>query len=136
MKKLLLAAVMVGTFSLPAAAETISLTAFVDGIQVATANSADGTLDVSNQAFGSVFNLNSLTHQRSVVLGVSRYLFNQHAGRKPECWRDAPVGHQRHGQRTCRHWHHTGRPLGVQRDRTDGWLERARANVHQRKPAV
>ena len=46
MKKLLLAAVMVGALSLPAAAETISLTAFVDGIQVATANSADGTLDV------------------------------------------------------------------------------------------
>jgi hypothetical protein len=61
MKKLLLAAVMVGAFSLPAVAETISLTAFVDGIQVANASSADGTLDVSNQAFGSVFNLNSLT---------------------------------------------------------------------------
>ena len=44
----------------PALADTITLTATVDGTFVTTDSSLDGTLDISNQAFGPDFNLNSL----------------------------------------------------------------------------
>jgi hypothetical protein len=59
MKKLLLTSVFALAVS-PAFADSINLTATVDGSLVASASSPDGTLNVNDQAFGSVFNLNSL----------------------------------------------------------------------------
>jgi hypothetical protein len=62
MKKLLFAttAAVVMAWNAPALADAISLTATVDGVTVATASSATGTLSIVNQAFGPDFNLNSL----------------------------------------------------------------------------
>jgi hypothetical protein len=61
MKSKLLAALAVASaLSTPAFADAINLTATVDGSQVANLSSADGTLDITNQAFG-VYNLNSLS---------------------------------------------------------------------------
>jgi PEP-CTERM motif len=45
----------------PALADTIVATAKVDNVLVATQTSASGTLNVSNQSFGPIFNLNSLS---------------------------------------------------------------------------
>ena len=42
-------------------ADSIVATARVDGVLVATENSADGNLNVSSQSFGPLFNLNSLS---------------------------------------------------------------------------
>ena len=61
MKKLLLATAALVALSLPASADDISLNAFVDGVLVSSSSSADCTLSIDNQAFGTVFNLNSLS---------------------------------------------------------------------------
>jgi hypothetical protein len=55
---------LAGVFALavgPALADTIIATAKVDNVLVATETSASGTLNVSNQSFGPIFNLNSLS---------------------------------------------------------------------------
>lgn len=59
MKKLLLASVFALAVG-PALADSIQLTATCDGITCGLASSGDGTLDISDQAFG-IFNLNSLS---------------------------------------------------------------------------
>jgi hypothetical protein len=59
MKKLLLASVFALAVG-PALADSISLTATVDGGAPTVINSPDGSLTVTNQSFG-VFNLNSLS---------------------------------------------------------------------------
>ena len=86
MKKLLLVAMAASlALAAPAFADTIQLTATVDGILVNSTNSADGTLDVSNQAFG-VFNLNSLSINSETFLAAPDLLstntlnINQSAG--------------------------------------------------------
>lgn len=68
MKKLILATVAVMALSAPAWAETIIATAKVDGSTVSVSNSASGTLNLVNQSFGPVFNLNSLTVDSQSVL--------------------------------------------------------------------
>jgi hypothetical protein len=59
MKKILLASVFALAIS-PALADAINLTATVDGVAAGSASSPDGSLTITNQAFG-VFNLNSLS---------------------------------------------------------------------------
>jgi hypothetical protein len=59
MKKILLASVFALAVS-PALADAINLTATVDGVAAGSASSPDGSLTITNQAFG-VFNLNSLS---------------------------------------------------------------------------
>jgi hypothetical protein len=59
-KALLLAGVFAFA-AVPALADSIALTASVDGSVVNTSTSPDGTLDINNQSFGPIFNLNSLT---------------------------------------------------------------------------
>lgn len=59
MKTLLLSCVL-AMAAIPVLADSLTLTATVDGIVVGTASSANGTLDISDQAFG-IFNLNSLS---------------------------------------------------------------------------
>jgi hypothetical protein len=62
MKRLLMAATAsVALLSAPALADSITLTATCDGVTCGLASSASGTLDIADQAFGSVFNLNSLS---------------------------------------------------------------------------
>jgi hypothetical protein len=61
MKKLLLATVATLALAMPAWADNIILTATVDGTLVNTTTSANGTLDVSDVSFGTVYNLNSLS---------------------------------------------------------------------------
>ena len=63
MKKFLLCTVAAAGLALasPAFADAITATATVDGTVVAIESSATSTLDVSNQAFGPDFDLNSLT---------------------------------------------------------------------------
>ena len=68
MRKLLLASVAVMALSAPAMAETILAIAKVDGTTVSTSNSSSGTLNIVNQAFGPIFNLNSLTVDSQSVL--------------------------------------------------------------------
>jgi hypothetical protein len=59
MKQLLLASVFALAVG-PALADAINLTATVDGVAAGSASSPDGSLTITNQAFG-VFNLNSLS---------------------------------------------------------------------------
>ncbi|HEX4199970.1 MAG TPA: PEP-CTERM sorting domain-containing protein [Chthoniobacterales bacterium] len=59
MKKFLLASVFTLAVG-PAMADAINLTATVDGVPVASAASPDGSLNINDQAFGAIFNLNSL----------------------------------------------------------------------------
>jgi hypothetical protein len=59
MKKILLASVFALAIS-PALADAINLTATVDGLAAGSASSPDGSLTITNQAFG-IFNLNSLS---------------------------------------------------------------------------
>jgi hypothetical protein len=62
MKRLLLGTAILLVVAIPAAADNITLTATADGVLVDTINSGGlPTLDVSNVAFGGVFNNNSLT---------------------------------------------------------------------------
>src|SRR5215469_9555264 len=61
MKRLLLASALLAFGSVGAMADSITLTATCDGSLCAALASANGTLDVSDQAFGPVFNLNSLS---------------------------------------------------------------------------
>jgi hypothetical protein len=70
MKKLLLAATTMLALSAPALAETIVATAKVDNVVVAVQSSASGTLNVVNQSFGPVFNLNTLTIDSQSVLAL------------------------------------------------------------------
>jgi hypothetical protein len=58
----------------PAFADAIVMTATVDGSLVNTSTSADGTLDVTNQSFGPVFNLNSLSINSEQFLGPGEIL--------------------------------------------------------------
>jgi hypothetical protein len=60
MKKLLLASVFALAVG-PALADSITLTATCDGIACGSASSPDGSLNVNNQSFGGVFNLNTLS---------------------------------------------------------------------------
>jgi hypothetical protein len=61
MRKILLTAAATLALSGAAWADNIVVTATVDGSLVATETSADGNLNISGQAFGPVFNLNSLS---------------------------------------------------------------------------
>lgn len=73
MKKLLLA----GVFTLaitPAMADAIVATARVDGFVVAIESSATGTLNVVNQSFGPLFDLNTLSVDSESVLTPPDYL--------------------------------------------------------------
>jgi hypothetical protein len=74
MKYLLATTAILAAMSLPAAADTITLKAFVDGVLVSTLTSADGNLDVSAQSFGPDFNINSLTLNSETFLPVSNWL--------------------------------------------------------------
>jgi hypothetical protein len=60
MKRLLLASVF-AVAAVPALADSISLTATCDGVFCGAASSPVGSLNINNQAFGSVFNLNTLS---------------------------------------------------------------------------
>jgi hypothetical protein len=60
MKRILLATALAAALASPALADSITLTATCDGVACGGAASADGNLDVNNQAFG-IFNLNTLT---------------------------------------------------------------------------
>jgi hypothetical protein len=60
MRKLLLASVALVAMSTAALADTIILQATLDGVVVGTATSANGTLNLNNQAFGG-FNLNTVS---------------------------------------------------------------------------
>lgn len=62
MRKLLLVSAALGALCVPALADNITLTATADGVLVDTISSGGlPTLDENNVAFGSAFNLNSLT---------------------------------------------------------------------------
>lgn len=73
MKKLLLASVFALAVS-PAMADAIIATARVDGTLVATENSSSSTLNVVNQSFGPLFNLNTLTIASEGSLTAPDYL--------------------------------------------------------------
>jgi hypothetical protein len=66
MKKILLASVFALAVG-PAMADAINLTATVDGVAAGSASSPDGSLTITNQAFG-VFNLNSLSINSATFL--------------------------------------------------------------------
>ena len=72
MKKLTenLTSVAVLALSAPAWADTITMTAKVDGVTVAVDSSADGNLDISAQSFGPAFNVNSLSINTETFLAV------------------------------------------------------------------
>jgi hypothetical protein len=69
MKKLLLASAF-ALATVPALADAINLTATCDGVLCGLASSPNGTLDISDQAFGSVFNLNSLSINSATFLAA------------------------------------------------------------------
>jgi hypothetical protein len=69
MKKILLASVFALAVG-PALADAITVVAKVDGSTVAVESSADGNLNVSSQAFGPVFNLNSLSINSETFLAA------------------------------------------------------------------
>jgi hypothetical protein len=70
MKKLLLATVAVIALSAPAWADSIIMTAKVDGVTVAIDTSADGNLNVPSASFGGAFNINSLSINTETFLAV------------------------------------------------------------------
>ncbi len=70
MKKLLLTTVALVALSAPALADNIIATARVDGSLVSTSNSASGSLNIVNQSYGPIFNLNSLTANSQAVLAT------------------------------------------------------------------
>ena len=61
MKQLVFATAVLMALSAPAFADAIMLSASVDGSNVATASSPNGTLNIEDQAFGLDFNLNTVT---------------------------------------------------------------------------
>src|SRR5580765_3455842 len=86
MRKLLLATTALLALTAVASADTIVGTARVDGNLVATVNSANSSLNVVNQSFGSAFNLNSLTVNSQAgiafpgVLSTNTFDVNQTVG--------------------------------------------------------
>jgi len=86
MKKILLSTAALLAITTASNADAITVTATVDGTLVATESSADGTLNVNNQAFGPIFNLNSLSINSETFLAAPDLLstntldVNQSAG--------------------------------------------------------
>ena len=70
MKRFLLATTALLAMTALARADAITATATVDGTVVAVESAAGGTLDVTNQAFGAAFNLNSLTINSESMLAA------------------------------------------------------------------
>ena len=70
MKRLLLATAALVVLSAPALADNIIATARVDGTLVSTSNSATGSLNIVNQSYGPIFNMNSLTANSQSVLAT------------------------------------------------------------------
>lgn len=73
MRKLLSTAILL-LAATPAFADAIVATARVDGTLVATENSSSSTLNVVNQSFGPLFNLNTLTIASEGSLTAPDYL--------------------------------------------------------------
>jgi hypothetical protein len=74
MRRLLLATTAALLMAAPAMADTITVNAFVDGVLVGSQSSADGNLDIAAQAFGTVFNLNSLSINSEAFLAAGDLL--------------------------------------------------------------
>ena len=119
--------------SAPAWADTIIMTATVDGVLVAGDTSADGNLNISAQSFGSAFNINSLSINRNFSGGSGSAqtntlnstnrlvaITNWSSISRPSA---LPVPRSR------------GVAVIVQRHRPDGWLVCSGADLHQRHVA-
>lgn len=72
--RILFAATALVALAGPALADAIVATARVDGTLVATENSSSGTLNVVNQSFGPLFNLNTLSINSESFLSPPDYL--------------------------------------------------------------
>lgn len=70
MRKLLLATAALGAMCAPALADSLIVSAFVDGSLVSTQTSADGNLNIGSQSFGPDFNLNSLSINSETFLAA------------------------------------------------------------------